>query len=41
MAAGIDFRLLPRSDRTVMLETSNKAEGKLSQDVSRAHIVRK
>lgn len=38
MAAGIDFRLLPRSDKTVMLETSNKAEGKLSQDVSRAHI---
>lgn len=28
MAAGIDFRLLPRSDRTVILETSNNAEGK-------------
>lgn len=33
MAAGIDFRLLPRSDRTVILETSNNAEGKLFHDV--------
>lgn len=34
MAAGIDFRLLPRSDRTVILETSNNAEGKLFHDLS-------